>query len=81
MSIPVYTHTYTLIHTLHYACCYDEIKGTQDFKICSSHADSLHDSLSRRMHVCVGAAPVIDACGTAGGRHPGKSNAGNETTR
>ena len=32
---------------LHYACCYDEIKGTQDFKICSSHADSLNDSLSQ----------------------------------
>ena len=38
-------HTYTLIVTLHYTCCYDEIKGTQDFKICPSHADSLRDSL------------------------------------
>ena len=42
--IPVYTHTHTLIITLHHTC-YDEIKGTQDFKTCSSHADSLHDSL------------------------------------
>ena len=33
-------------HFLHFACCYDEIRGTQDFKICSSPADSLHDSLS-----------------------------------
>ena len=27
--------THTLISTLHYTCCYDEIKGNQDLKICS----------------------------------------------
>ena len=32
-KVTVYTHTYTLIVTLHYACCYDEIKGTQDLKL------------------------------------------------
>ena len=32
-------HTLSLIDTLHYTCCYDEIKGTQDLKI-YSHADS-----------------------------------------
>ena len=42
---PVYTHTHTFIITLHYTCCYDEIKGTQDLKNCS-HADSLHNALS-----------------------------------
>ena len=36
---------FSLIVTL-YCACYDEIKLTQDFKICSSHADSLPDSLS-----------------------------------
>ena len=46
---PVYTHTHTLITTLQHACYYDEIKGTQDLKIYSSHADSLHDSLGQRM--------------------------------
>ena len=35
-----YTHTLALIITSHHACCYDEIKGTQDVKI-YSHADSL----------------------------------------
>ena len=40
VTIPVYTHTHSLISTLHYTCCYDEIKGNQDLKICS-HADSL----------------------------------------
>ena len=30
-TIPVYTHTHTLIITLHCTCGYDEIKGTQDF--------------------------------------------------
>ena len=44
--IPVYNHTHTLIITLHYACCYYEIKGIQDFKLYVSHADSLCDSLS-----------------------------------
>ena len=33
LIILVYTHTHTLIITLHYTCGYDEIKGTQDFKI------------------------------------------------
>ena len=32
--------THTLIITLYYTRCYDEIKGSQDLKICS-HADSL----------------------------------------
>ena len=27
-------------------CCYDEIIGTQDFKISTSHDDSLHDAVS-----------------------------------
>ena len=36
VAIPVHT----LIIILHYTCCYDEIKGIQDLKICS-HADSL----------------------------------------
>ena len=27
-------HTPTLIITLHYTCCYNEIKGPQDLKIC-----------------------------------------------
>ena len=40
---PTPSHTH---FTMHYTCCYDEIKGTQSFKICSSHADSLNDSLS-----------------------------------
>ena len=46
-SIPVHTqtHTHTLVITLHCTCCYDEIKGNQDFKICS-HANSLILSLS-----------------------------------
>ena len=35
-----HTHTHTLISTLHYTCCCDEIKGIQDLKICS-HADLL----------------------------------------
>ena len=34
-----------LIITLHYTCCHDEIKATQDLKICSD-ADSLDDPLS-----------------------------------
>ena len=33
------THTHALIITLHYTCCHDENKGTEDLKICS-HADS-----------------------------------------
>ena len=36
-------------HTLHYNCCYHDIKGTQDFKICSSHVDSLYEGL----YLCV----------------------------
>ena len=39
----VYTHTHTLIITLHYTCCHDEIKGTLDLRICS-HADSLYSA-------------------------------------
>ena len=47
MLILTVTLSLSLTHilTLHYTCCYDEIKGTQDLKICS-HAGSLHDSLS-----------------------------------
>ena len=30
--IPVYTHTHTLILTLHYTCCYDEIKRNSKFQ-------------------------------------------------
>ena len=39
VTIPVYTHTHTLIVTLHLTCWYDEIKGPQGLKICF-HADS-----------------------------------------
>ena len=41
LIIPVYTHTHTLIITLHFTCCHVEIKGNQDFKTCPSYADSL----------------------------------------
>ena len=30
LALTVYTHTH--INTLHHACCYDEIKGTQDLR-------------------------------------------------
>ena len=30
---------------MHYTCCYDEIKGTQDLKI-YPHTDSFHDCLT-----------------------------------
>ena len=32
------------LSTLHYACCYDEIKGNQDLRTCS-HADCFPDSV------------------------------------
>ena len=47
LNASLHPHTHTLIGTLHYTCCYDEINGIQDLKIWS-HADSLILSLSRQ---------------------------------
>ena len=59
-SLSHYTHS--LIGTLHYTCCHDEIKGNQDLKICS-HADSLILSLlvwvSILLSICL---PIICVC-------------------
>ena len=38
--IPVYPHTHTLITASQYASYFDVIKGTQDLKICPSHAET-----------------------------------------
>ena len=56
VTIAVYTHAHTLIITLHYSCCYDEIEGVQDLES-YSHAHSLDDSLP---HSDLWLAP--DAC-------------------
>ena len=68
MTVPVYTRTQTLIITLHYTCCYDEIKRTQDFKICLSHADSLHDSLCRCLTLSMSACLSVLLSGCKGRR-------------
>ena len=51
LSVSVYTHT--LITTLHYPCCYDEIKGIQDFKTCPSPVPSLTAALSHTSRICL----------------------------
>ena len=45
----LHTHSLTHYHLCSCACCYDEIKGTQDLKI-YSHADSQILSLSLASH-------------------------------
>ena len=41
------------LHIFFLLYCYDEIKGTQDFKMCPSDTASIHDSLSLYLtHIC-----------------------------
>ena len=50
------SHADSLILSLHYACCCDEIKGNQDQKTCS-HADSLSFTLFARLPLSPCASP------------------------